>query len=464
MAAERQYIQETIANVKRALEIASDDSESDNDIAYTSNRGRKLKRKAQHVHEGALDNHFGMNGYKEEVDFYGKKKKIIYRKSGRRKKLAVEFDDDSEEDSEDASVEDLDPYAEVDLSKLLAPLKSAADLPSHPAMSHPYTSHTLNDLVQQSLNKVCEEQEHNVVLKRFLTKLLGDDPWVNLEKMEEPEIDHARVAHEKGEALFKDYPCGPAATTNGTSTSDVPVNGHLTNGTSTAADGDTEVMHGLGIVNTNSADAAPIFPDQPALKDKHESEPTVDAETLAGDHDSPSREENIPEPRRMTTRSTNNNSNNPHSPPTLETSPQDVIDPFFIPPVFNIDRNFGLPQVEADETRRMLMAAVQRQDEFLRGLNRLRMGLLRAERLRKKVWEWCRTMEGMREYHQKLAEANPAIANFDIEEGENVGLSDDEDWYDMQAWKLDEGLEKGREEEDEGLEPLPGKKTRGRNR
>jgi hypothetical protein len=52
----------------------------------------------------------------QEIDYYGKKKKIIYRKNARRKRLAVESEEDGEEDSEDASGEDSDPYAEVDLS------------------------------------------------------------------------------------------------------------------------------------------------------------------------------------------------------------------------------------------------------------------------------------------------------------------------------------------------------------
>lgn len=326
-------------------------------------------------------------------------------------------------------------------------------------MSYAYTSHTLNDLIQQSLNKVCEEHDHTVVLKRFLTKLLGDDPWINLAKMEEPETDHSMIAHERGEALFKDYPYGASQNSpkvNGTSSS---VNGQLTNGEVDPAEGETDEANNIAMIDVNDTDET-SKPGQE--QNSHRPDSTVEQEALNKIEVTPSPGYIIPEPRRMTTRSSNNNTH--PLPVTSEPSKTDLIDSFFIPPPYNVDRDFGLPPAEAEETRRMLVAAVQRQDEFLRGLNRLRMGLLRAERLRKKVWEWCRTMEGMREYHQRLAETNPAAPPFDIEEGEGVGLSDDEDWYDMQAWKLDQELEKGREEEDEGLEPLPGKKTRGRNR
>jgi len=40
-------------------------SESDDSIAYTSNRGRKLKRKARFVHEGALNDAKGPRVYKK---------------------------------------------------------------------------------------------------------------------------------------------------------------------------------------------------------------------------------------------------------------------------------------------------------------------------------------------------------------------------------------------------------------
>lgn len=40
-------------------------SDSDDTIVGNSNRGRKLKRKAQFVHEGKLDDGKGVNGFKE---------------------------------------------------------------------------------------------------------------------------------------------------------------------------------------------------------------------------------------------------------------------------------------------------------------------------------------------------------------------------------------------------------------
>ncbi|KAI5780543.1 RXT2-like protein [Geopyxis carbonaria] len=487
---ERQQVQKLIAKVKRTLDVQSDDSESDDEIAYTSNRGRKLKHRAKLVHERSLDNHFGLNGYKEEIEYYGKTKNIIYRKPDRRKRVAMDSDSEESEDSEEESGEEdsTDPYAGIQLEKLLAPLQSGADLPSHPSLAHIYTSTTLNELIQQSLDKTCEEHAHTIKLKNLLTKFMGDDPFVNLEKMVWLE-DHGAVARARSEALFRDYPgFGP---NNGNSqlgitsgSGNVQINGRLSNGTSKEAenvaddDGDLQMNEVNGVDATaplngdvvgssrgevsnynGTYNGVPEDPDAPQTKDveaeeepqKLKTEELQDEETIQA---SPA-----PEPRRMTTRSANNNSH--ASPPSVE-APGVEIDPFFFPPNYSVDANYGLPTHEAEETRRLIVAAVQRQDEFLRGLNRLRTGLLRAERLRKKVWEWCRIMEGMRDYHQHLAEVSGSAtaAKFDIDEGEHVGLSDGEDWYDMDSWGLEEPLEKGREEEEEGLEPLPGKKTR----
>ncbi|PWW77012.1 hypothetical protein C7212DRAFT_343747 [Tuber magnatum] len=201
MAAERQYLADTIVNVKRALAAQSDGSESDDSIAYTSNRGRKLKRKARFVHEGALNDARGPRVYKKEIEFYGKRRKVIYQKEPLRKR-----NDDSESEVEEDS--------DDDTTKILAPCENAADLPSHPSMSHIYTSRTLNDLLQQSLTKLCEEQAHTTKLKNLLTVFLGDDPFVNLEKMQWPDEDFAATARERSDNLLRELG-GPSLSARG---------------------------------------------------------------------------------------------------------------------------------------------------------------------------------------------------------------------------------------------------------
>lgn len=101
------------------------------------------------------------------------------------------------------------------------------------------------------------------------------------------------------------------------------------------------------------------------------------------------------------------------------------INNFFIPATSLLsDRDFGLPAQEAEETRRMLLLYVQKQEEVVRGTEKLFMNLLRADRHRQQVWQWCRA------------------------EGHVGEMSDGEDWYDKEQYGLTEDLIKGKEEED----------------
>ena len=149
-------------------------------------------------------------------------------------------------------------------------------------------------------------------------------------------------------------------------------------------------------------------------------------------------------PRRMRTRAqvqaanspatitrTASSSSSPSTPPAIHPL-------FIIPPSANPSRDIGLPPAEAEETRRMLILYVQKQEEVCRGAEKLHEGLLKADRQRMTVLKWCKA------------------------EGHVGEMSDGEDWYDKEEWGLEEeGLRKGHnDEEDEGV--VQGKKTRGR--
>lgn len=262
--------------------------------------------------------------------------------------------------------------------------------------------------------------------------------------MEWPDENYGAIARQRKATFYAD---AQTVETNGTRLEGVS---GLVDGISAAEDALMEAIDGnspqeaskLGV----DADAVRPTPNKFTLKNSANEGPGIQED----------KNEEMPQfARRMATRSTIQ-----HVSPT-PTSPPVEVDPFFFPPNYRVDRDYGLPPTEAEETRRLLSAAVQRQEEFLRGLNVVRNDLLRAQNLRKKVWGWCRTMEGMRTYHQHLSEVSGNAGKWDIDEGENVGLSDGEDWYDKEEWGLDGPLEKGREEEDEEMLPQ-GKKTRGR--
>lgn len=192
---------------------------------------------------------------------------------------------------------------------------------------------------------------------------------------------------------------------------------------------------------------------------------TTDLETLANDENRPSidgtdvsvnvhaakneetisREEEdiMPGPHRMRTRAqAQAASEKTASSRTRTISPaawiRPVIHPIFLmPESARPDRDFGLPAGEAEEIRRMVMLYVQKQEEVCRGAERLYIGLLRADRLRKNVFKWCKA------------------------EGHVGEMSDGEDWYDKEEWGLEEDLRKGHDDEEDDAATQV-KKTRGR--
>lgn len=97
---------------------------------------------------------------------------------------------------------------------------------------------------------------------------------------------------------------------------------------------------------------------------------------------------------------------------------------FNIPSLALPDRDFGLSTTEAEDTRRLLILFVQKQEQVVREAEHMLEGLLKADRMRKEVYHWCNA------------------------EGHVGELSDGEDWYDGAEWGLDADLVKGKEEEE----------------
>ena len=152
-------------------------------------------------------------------------------------------------------------------------------------------------------------------------------------------------------------------------------------------------------------------------------------------------DESKPAPHRMTTRaqaqavSDNSGSSRTRTPSPSSWVPPAIHPLYLIPEAARPDRDFGLPSSEAEETRRLLMAYVQKQEEVVRGVETLYEGLLRADRMRQTVFKWCKA------------------------EGHVGEMSDGEDWYDKEEWGLEEDLKKGHDDEEEDT-TTQGKKTR----
>ncbi|KAF3196948.1 hypothetical protein TWF106_008539 [Orbilia oligospora] len=440
-AAEKATLLQIIADCKAAVRRHDDSSDSDEtEVAYGTNRGNKLKRKARQVHAGSLDEPTGKKLTPEVIEYNGRQRMILYRNTGKRDEPEEQRAPGSgrkRKQKANANVEeeapvDLDPYANIHLETLLAPAVEPKDIPNHPALSIPYKSRHLTDLCDQVLDIICAEHKHLVTIKRLLTHLLGDDPWVSGDKMESvvaPKfIQEAQAMiqeRERAKAVVSELESQPKETQ------------------STIPDGDVEMLdsarpdEGADKLPTNEVPAKSPIP-----KVEHPSPPDGFAET-AGESSSTAQNRLPQNPPAAVTNDdpsamqiTDGSTSVPAGLPA-GVDPYEIINctsPWFYPPARDEDaRNFGLPPQEAEETRQLLLLAVQKEEEFIRGLERVRAMLLKADRQRKDVWNWCR------------ADGAP-------------DLSDGEDYVDLEYWGLKAGdLVKGAEEEEE--EDPKGKKT-----
>ncbi|KAI9881023.1 MAG: hypothetical protein M1830_008905 [Pleopsidium flavum] len=555
MAAQSVLIAETIAGMKKAIRRRDSSSDSDASIHQPTNRGNKLKRKARYVHEGHLDVPNAPRVYKRKIEHAGYQRYILSHNPRRFDDCGDELEDDDVDAEADAAAAEENLYGGIKLENLLAPLTSAAELPSHPSLSIPYVSQTLSEMTQQACGMVRREKASLWKMKQLLTMFRGDEIWAPCGHLQtENDItlfgpmrtgntEEFASVHEEGfnghlpteqtqlemhaindrNVIFPGSIHGQRTTNamleHGADVKDLEIG--ATQGNILASNGNIAKVnvHKDDTVGWNSSYDKTVHADGNGHRKDHEAaesddaasnlpkqnpdatltvveagrelrsncdeitvapvpiDTEIDAQNLlsapvpdnpSGDGDeargnSPraagpegddgkqaeegDREEDgdnsQPAQHRMTTRaqaqaaSDNTTSARTRS-PSLASSTSTFVHPLFlVPPSAHPDRDFGLPPGEAEDTRRVLMSYVQKQEEVCRGVEKLYEGLLRADRMRKTVLRWCK------------AEAH-------------VGeMSDGEDWYDKEEWALDEDLKKGHEEEeDEGGNQ--GKKTRGR--
>ncbi|MCJ1475599.1 hypothetical protein MMC13_004262 [Lambiella insularis] len=527
-------IAETIAGMKRTMYGHHELPDSENTAPTATNRGLKLKRKAQSVQEGQLS---GNKVYKRKVEHAGYQRYILHQNPKRYDHDGDELEDDEVDERADVEAVEHNPYGQVKLEEILMPLTAAAELPIHPALSIPYKSTMLSDMVQQSSEMLHKERRTLWIVKRLLTTFRGDCGWnpgEHLVSVGDATLFGPGILQKKCVGLLTPWelnrhkataamvaPCetrkplqgklsvdtmaevsprGPAnalllkaleqeevATRNinhvrepqidiniegsinqvhtalGTPPvgedvkleavaypSDIPSHGHEDYAIIEALKGAQTSFapdKGLGNVpehNAHAINAATGLPGNGAISVVEP--PTEDLQPREEVHrtDSVNPTEYIQAPsHRMTTRaqaqavSDKTLSSHTRSPsPNAAGSP--YIHPlYFIPQSALPDRDFGLPSLEAEETRRMLIMWVQKQEEVVRGVERLYAGLLKADQMRKTLFKWCQS------------------------EGHVGEMSDGEDWYDKEEWGLDEDLKKGQlEDEDDTLNQ--GKKTRAR--
>ncbi|TKA37462.1 hypothetical protein B0A49_12113, partial [Cryomyces minteri] len=168
----------TILGMRKAMARRDDASESDDSTSRPTNRGNKLKRKARYIQEGKLDVPDGPHVYRrQKIDHAGYKRYIISRNPPRFDADGDEVDEEDYEEQGDASPVVDDPYEDVKLENLLAPLESAAELPDHPSLSVAYKSKAITEMAQNACEMVHRENASLWRMKQLFTKFRGDETW-----------------------------------------------------------------------------------------------------------------------------------------------------------------------------------------------------------------------------------------------------------------------------------------------
>lgn len=325
-------------------------------------------------------------------------------------------------------------------------MTSAADLSEHPSLSIPFTSKALTEMAQNARENLHRERQTLWSLKQLLLRFRGDDPWVPVAKLEtehdmlllDPNavpVTTQSLANETDRSLNASAMSTDNHVTSSSNTASNATNGH------TVAAIERDIPDN-GLTSTHVAMEEPTHNLE---KNGHEDREQVtsndqDHNMANGNNEKPLSDESLDpaspadsnsnQPQhRMTTRA---RARTPTS-PALDDSPDLSPAPSSIPPIHGFfhlpslalpDRDYGLPTSEAEDTRRLLILFVQKQDQVVREAEQMLERLLKADRMRKDVYQWSK------------AEAH-------------VGeLSDGEDWYDKDDYNLEIDLVKGKEEEE----------------
>ncbi|PLB44046.1 hypothetical protein P170DRAFT_418621 [Aspergillus steynii IBT 23096] len=187
MAAQAALIADTIVGMKRALHKETNYSGPDDPITEPTNRGNKLRANAQYVREGALGYIHSEDLYKQKIEHAGYTRYILQPNPIRYDSEGDELDEDDEDSEADAIAAEENPFSEIALENFLCPLKHPSELPTHPSLSHAYTSKALFNMTQAIDTKLRQERALLWRARNLHRQFLGDGSWVPCGTIETPE-------------------------------------------------------------------------------------------------------------------------------------------------------------------------------------------------------------------------------------------------------------------------------------
>ncbi|KAK5764193.1 hypothetical protein LTS12_005644 [Elasticomyces elasticus] len=411
MATQALAISETIRAMKLALRRhqhtspSSDSSDNDSDTLHThTNRGHKLRPSSRYAHSGRLDTTGGQARYKRKIVHGGYTRSII----NKRPRLYDEDGDavsaqdvpsDDEVVGEYGEAVEEDPFAGVRLEELLRPLTSASQLAQHSGLRGAYLGTGLSQMAGEAAEMVRRERAALWRGKRLLERFGGDGGF----------MDCGRFETEGDEELL--MPGGVGGEVSGVQSVVEAESNGLGEVEQQQQQRNGDAMEGVEVVDhVESAnalgDAAELEAVQEATNagEPHrpnestlEHAPTTNGDTtnttaptshspppqhpaltdLAQRDDASSNSGTNPSAapsHRMTTRARARSPQIAASPSPFPSDSASVptIHPWFHFPTHNLpDRDLGLPAKEAEDTRRLLLLYVQKQENIVRQLSTL---------------------------------------------------------------------------------------------
>ncbi|KAF2159029.1 hypothetical protein M409DRAFT_30447 [Zasmidium cellare ATCC 36951] len=494
--AQQIHFAETIRSMKLAMKRRADDSDhSAADVPHRTNRGNKLMRRARYVQQDRLDD-TGRLAYRQKVTHAGYTRHTISTNPPL-------FDDDgdlyspasSDNENDDRYGQPIDenPFGEVQLENLLRPLTAAAELPTHPSLSIPYKSTAVTQMAEEALEMLRRERNNLWKAKHLLQRFRGDADWVPSATFETEHDDtllngEGNVGNQSAvPSIITDQlplefepPAEPDVQMVDDVVKPAPVDhASLVDGESVRDAEAVDAMVVDALAKDEPAKAQETEPGEPANAPGTEVNGEIERPAAStGENVAPEQAPNpnvsdIAEREAASETASNSNGTNTHamttrararspaerSDRTPSPSPSDsasipVVHPWFVAPSTSLsDRDLGLPVNEADDTRKLLLLYVQKQEQVVRSLDALYMGLQKTDRLRQYVYRSCK------------AEAHL------VPDGKGnmvTEMSDGEDWYDISDWGLqprelkDGQLEKGKDEVEDVEEE--GRRRPGRGR
>jgi hypothetical protein len=338
-------------------------------------------------------------------------------------------------------------------------------------MARPYLDKGLNEMIQNAEDSLRREQDILAAMNELFIRFRGDYDWAPTGSMGTG-YDHLLLAN----ALVGTAAAKQNISTNGSAAHESEINGDSEkssphealaekiddhsdeHGEDTGQDSESKhdnidgvnsietPLIGNGIsTNTHHNDSREITSKDAAAAEQegeHDDHSNVDAMAIDddqeqqkngddGDNATAAADEDLPS-HRMTTRA----QLSALTAPSRSPSPPQV-HPFFKPPLPpSIQFDSSNPE---EDPLSPLLSYISKQEEVVRLQNELYQGLLKAQRMRKEVYTWCKA------------------------EGHVGEMSDGEDWVDLEEWGLQPGdLVKGKEEDDNENTIAEGSGRRGR--